>query len=68
MLRLKVYLANTTAAPGVERYELLPYHRLGRGKYRNIGREYQLGDIVPPSKEKMKELEAVVSKLGLRRE
>ena len=54
--------------PGVERYELLPYHRLGRGKYRNIGREYQLGDIVPPSKEKMKELEAVVSKLGLRRE
>jgi pyruvate formate lyase activating enzyme len=29
--------------------DLLPYHRLGVGKYDRIGREYQLSQVVPPA-------------------
>lgn len=54
--------------PGVERYQLLPYHRLGRGKYRNIGKEYRMEDLEPPLKETMEGLEAEILKQGLRRE
>jgi pyruvate formate lyase activating enzyme len=30
------------------RIELMPYHRLGKGKYESLGREYQLSDIPAP--------------------
>ncbi len=53
--------------PGVERYQLLPYHRLGRGKYHNIGKTYDLSEVQPPSKSTMEQLEQEIRKLGLRR-
>ena len=31
--------------PGVEHLHLLPYHRLGQGKYEGLGREYLMGDL-----------------------
>ena len=31
--------------------EFLPYHRLGTDTYRKLGREFLLGDIMPPDKE-----------------
>ena len=33
--------------------DLLPYHRLGGGKFRMIGKEYPLADVVSPSDEQM---------------
>jgi pyruvate formate lyase activating enzyme len=36
---------------GVLGVEVLPYHVLGRGKYRPIGLEYQLDDLTPPEAE-----------------
>ncbi len=33
--------------PGVATYELMPYHRLGRGKYTDIGRAYEMNDVEP---------------------
>ncbi len=49
---------------GISDYQLLPYHRLGRGKYANIQKIYQLPDVKAPEKEKMWELEAEISKRG----
>lgn len=48
--------------PAVNIYELLPYHRLGRGKYQNIGKEYSLLDLEPPAEEKMRKLRSVVAR------
>jgi pyruvate formate lyase activating enzyme len=37
-------------------YELLPYHRFGEVKYRQLGRAYPLPDLAPPSPQHMKRL------------
>lgn len=49
----------------VKTYQLLAYHRLGRGKYGNIGKDYSLFNVEPPSKEYMMELEKLVIDKGL---
>jgi len=36
--------------------DLLPYHRIGVGKYGRLGRLYHLGDVVPPDEERMAEI------------
>lgn len=41
--------------------ELLPYHKLGRGKYYSLGRTYPLEDLTPPSKEQMDELNRILA-------
>lgn len=48
--------AYTRQLGNVKRLHLLPYHRLGQDKYTGLGREYPMGDVKPPSNEKMKEL------------
>lgn len=54
-----------TNLPGVEYYELLPYHRLGRGKYLSIGKEYSLTDLCAPSDASMESLKDEIKKRGL---
>lgn len=51
---------------GVEQLHLLPYHRLGQDKYLGLGREYLMGDVMPPTNEKMQQLLAEVTKTGLK--
>ncbi len=51
--------------PGVNEIHLLPYHRLGYDKYVGLEREYKMGDVLPPSKEKMEELRKVAESVGL---
>ncbi len=51
--------------PGVKEMHLLPYHRIGSDKYRGLGREYSMADIVPPTKETMQNLLRVVQNAGL---
>ena len=46
--------------PSVERIHLLPYHRLGQDKYIGLGREYTMGDILPPTNEYMQQLKQTV--------
>ncbi len=48
--------AFTETLPGVKKLHLLPYHRLGQGKYEGLGRPYLMGDVLPPTKEKMEQL------------
>ena len=49
----------------VKEINLLPYHRLGYDKYIGLGREYKMGDVPPPTKEKMLTLKSVAEKSGL---
>lgn len=49
----------------VSQLHLLPYHRLGTDKYKALGREYTLSDIVPPSADKMNSLKRAVERTGL---
>ena len=50
----------------VKEIHLLPYHRLGADKYKWLGREYLMEDILPPDEEKMNELKRVAESTGLR--
>jgi pyruvate formate lyase activating enzyme len=45
---------------GSVEYELLPYHGFGEAKYRQLGREYVLRDLRPPSEEQMTRLRSVI--------
>jgi glycyl-radical enzyme activating protein len=38
---------------GIERVELLTFHRLGGGKYESLGKTYSARDLVPATKEEM---------------
>ena len=38
----------------VEKIEILPYHKLGMYKWENLGLQYELKDVEPPSEEKVK--------------
>lgn len=51
--------------PNVTRLHLLPYHRLGEGKYERLGRNYTLSGIEPMSKEKEQTLLQAAEKSGL---
>ena len=50
----------------VKEYHLLPYHRLGSDKYKGLGRDYSLSEIVPPEKEKMQYLLSVAETSGVK--
>lgn len=57
--------AFAAALPNVNEIHLLPYHRMGRDKYEGLGRPYSMGDILPPSSEKMEQLLDVAKRYGL---
>lgn len=45
---------------GITGMELLPYHKLGRGKYKSLGRDYELEKLQPPEEEKMEKLNGIL--------
>lgn len=53
---IRAIAACAKALGHVKRIHLLPYHRLGQDKYDGLGREYQMGGIVPPGGEQMERL------------
>jgi len=51
---------------GIEEITLLPYHRLGELKYKNIGKKcYKLHNLKAPEKQKMKVLKKIVESYEL---
>ncbi len=52
--------------PSVERIDLLPHHRLGEPKYKNLGREYALDGVKPPDKEEMLKYKRIMESYGLK--
>ncbi len=59
--RMTQFLKQT--APAI-RVDLLPYHRLGRGKYRRLGITYQLEGLEPPSRQRMDGIERLFADAG----
>ena len=48
--------------PKVDMLHLLPYHRLGQDKYKGLGREYTLTEVLPPDDAKMEMLKQAAEK------
>jgi len=48
----------------VRRMHLLPYHRLGQDKYDGLNRPYLMGDVKPPTNEKMGRLLKVAEEVS----
>lgn len=44
----------------VKRVELLPYHKLGEFKWENLGEEYPLKNIIPPTDEEVKKAKEIL--------
>lgn len=59
-------IAKFVAESGGTMIELLPYHALGSSKYRQLGMQYELGEVRPPSEEQMERLRNVVKSFGLK--
>lgn len=51
--------------PNVNEIHLLPYHRMGQGKYEGLDRPYLMGDVPPPTAEQMERLLKVCERHGL---
>lgn len=57
MLKLKQY---ASSIKNVERIELLPYHTMGKSKYKNLGIKYRLDETPDMDKERCKQLEKLL--------
>lgn len=50
---------------GLDAVNLLPFHRLGESKYRQLGRTYALAEQTSPPDEQMQQLKSIAEKKGL---
>jgi pyruvate formate lyase activating enzyme len=50
----------------IDTVSLLPYHRLGRGKYAALDRPYAFETVSPQSKERIQRLAQIPAEIGLR--
>jgi pyruvate formate lyase activating enzyme len=55
----------TASFPNLLKVELLPFHRLAAAKYRALGRAYGAEESEAPGRERISELEKVVSRLQI---
>ncbi len=51
--------------PNVERVELLPFHQMARDKWTDLGYEYLLEDVEPPSEEEAEKAREILRDSGL---
>ena len=57
--------AFAASLPRVRELHLLPYHRMGRDKYDGLNRPYSMGDVLPPTAERMEQLKQTAQRYGL---
>lgn len=48
----------------LRRIDLLPYHKLGVGKYERLGKEYRLARVNPPSEESVRKIKKMLESRG----
>jgi pyruvate formate lyase activating enzyme len=51
---------------GINKIDLLPYHRTAADKYRRLNKEYLLDGLIPPAKKEMTELKDYFTALGFK--
>jgi pyruvate formate lyase activating enzyme len=51
---------------GKRKIEILPYHRYGISKYEQLGRKYELPDLLPPSEALLEKIEGIFSRNGIK--
>jgi pyruvate formate lyase activating enzyme len=56
------------ALPSLERVELLPYHGMGRDKYRRLGKVWRMAEVDPPTRERLAEVAQTMHVPGLQTE
>lgn len=49
----------------LKRVDILPFHQLGRNKWRELGMEYTLADLTPPSEEEIAKIRNLMKEAGL---
>lgn len=54
-----------TTLNSLERVEVLPFHKMGENKWKELGLKYQLTDVQPPSPDLMKRVMTQFSQRGL---
>ena len=59
-------IARFVAEAGGEVIELLPYHRLGVSKHKQLDMTYELNEVLRPSEESMQRLSRVVKSAGIK--
>lgn len=59
-------MASIAHGAGLEGVELMPYHRLGEGKYPSLGMSYRLAGTKAPSKEEMNKIKEIMKEYGLK--
>jgi pyruvate formate lyase activating enzyme len=47
------------------RLEIMPYHRLGKGKYESIGRTYRLASLLPPTPKELASVKNFLEDAGI---
>ena len=45
---------------------ILPYHSIGKGKYRDLEREYKMGGILPPSEQEVEKALGIFASRGIK--
>ena len=49
----------------ITRVDILPFHQMGGYKWKEVGKEYKLADVKPPSREEVKKVEGIFKSYGL---
>jgi len=52
--------------PNLQYLELLPFHRLGEGKYEALGLKYAASGLTAPTKERLRELASAAKRFGVK--
>lgn len=50
---------------GAEKVSILPYHRLAEEKYKQLGKQYSLAGLEPPSQEHLQQIQKFIESFGL---
>ena len=64
-LNLLLDYISAVKTPALKKINLLPFHKIGSTKYERLKMPYKLGDVLPPSNDKMKELKIFFQETGV---